>query len=110
MYNVADADPAIVARDTQMAELTPTSEMQSIAPQPGKLFDPLVTAPVLIAFSDKDAIFPPMCQQFQPLLYPMSKSLDVFHLPVAGHSLMLHRNAPDVEAGLLRWLQKVAPL
>jgi len=42
-------------------------------------------------------------------LYTSSPSVSVFHLPVAGHSLMLHRNAAGLEAGLLSWLRKVAP-
>ena len=107
MYYLPDADPAIVAKDNSMLNPTPTSEAQSIAPQPARWLDPLVNVPVLVAFSDHDAIFPPKCQQFQPLLYASSPRVTVFHMPQAGHSLMLHRNAPALEAALLAWLQSV---
>lgn len=109
MYALGDADPAIVARDTAMANLTPTAEMQSISPQPARTLDGLVTAPVLVAFGQNDAIFPPTCQQLQPPLYRLSPAVTVATLPAAGHSLMLHLDAPMLHAALLSWLGRVAP-
>jgi pimeloyl-ACP methyl ester carboxylesterase len=109
MYSPADADPAIVARDNAMANLTPTAEMQSISVQPARSLDALVTAPVLVAFSENDAIFPPTCQQLQPPLYRRSPAVTVSTLPAAGHALMLHLNAPALEQALVSWLGRVAP-
>jgi pimeloyl-ACP methyl ester carboxylesterase len=109
MYALTDADPAIVERDTTMANLTPTAEMQSISPQPARTLDALVTAPVLVAFGQNDAIFPPPCQQLQAPLYRQSPAVTVATLPAAGHSLMLHLDAPVLHEALLAWLRRVAP-
>ncbi len=104
MFNTADAEPSIVAKDNSMALLTPTSEMQSISPQPAKAVDPLVNAPVLVAFGANDAIFPAMCQPFQAPLYLLSPKVTTFTLPSAGHSIMLHKNAGLFEASFASWL------
>jgi pimeloyl-ACP methyl ester carboxylesterase len=109
MYALGDADPAIVARDTAMANLTPTAEMQSISIQPARSLDALVTAPVLVTFGQNDAIFPPSCQQLQPPLYRQSPAVTVATLPAAGHALMLHLDAPALHQALLAWLGRVAP-
>jgi pimeloyl-ACP methyl ester carboxylesterase len=104
MYASGDADPAIIARDNSMAYLTPTSEMQSISPQPGKAFDVLVNAPVLVAFGTNDAIFPAMCQPFQAPLYLSSPKVTSFKLAGSGHTVMLHSNAAVFEAAFVSWL------
>ena len=109
MYATDDAEPTIIAKDNSMAYLTPTAEMQSIAPQPARNVDPLVNAPVLVAFAAKDAIFPAMCQPFQAPLYVSSPAVTKFTLPGAGHSIMLHKNAGVFEAAFLSWLGTVAP-
>ena len=104
MYNTADAEPTIVSEDNSMAYPTPTSEMQSIAPQPARNVDPLVDAPVLVAFGANDAIFPSTCQPFQAPLYLSSPKVTTFTMPSAGHSIMLHKNAGLFEAELVSWL------
>ena len=109
MYAQSAADPAIVTRDNAMANLTPTAEMQSISLQPARTLDAMVTAPVLVAFSENDAIFPPSCQQLQPSLYRQSPTVTVFTLAAAGHTMMLHRNAAALEQALVGWLGRVAP-
>jgi pimeloyl-ACP methyl ester carboxylesterase len=109
MYATADAEPSIIAKDNSMAYLTPVSEMQSISPQPARNLDPIVDAPVLVAFGADDAIFPQMCQPFQAPLYVSSAAVTKFTLPGAGHSIMLHKNAGLFEAAFLGWLRTAVP-
>lgn len=108
MYASADADPQVVAADQAMAELSPESEMQSVSLQPARQLDAEVAVPVLVAFGEQDALFPPPCQALQARLFVSSPKVTTFVLSGAGHALMLHRNAADLQAALRRWVADLA--
>ena len=104
-YNLGDADAAVIAQDDTMIEPIPSAELRTLQLQPGKVFDPLVNVPVLVAFGQQDAFWLPACQTAQAMLYLSSPSVSTFVLPGASHNLMQHRNAGAFESELVRWLK-----
>ena len=100
-----EADPAVVAADDNFAEPIPSQYLHTLQLQLGKVFDPLVNVPVLVAFGKEDAAWLPLCQTTQATLYVTSPSVSTFLLPGAGHALALHPNAGVFESELVTWLK-----
>jgi pimeloyl-ACP methyl ester carboxylesterase len=109
MYDMKDADPAVAAQDNRMAPLSPESEMQSASLQPSRHLDQLINVPVFVGFGTADALFPAWCQEAQPALYVRSPLVTRFELAGAGHAIMLHRNAGQLENALERWIVRSVP-
>jgi pimeloyl-ACP methyl ester carboxylesterase len=114
MYNLAVADPAVVALDTSMAELTPSGEILSIIPQPSRLVLGTITAPVLLVLAEQDQLFPPVVLgvpvgPLELALFVASADKTLHVVPRAGHSFMLHPNAPQTNAAMLQWLSARVP-
>ncbi|MDI1436920.1 alpha/beta hydrolase [Polyangium sorediatum] len=114
MYNLAAADPAVVALDTAMAELTPSGEILTISSQPSRLVMPLITAPVLLVLAEQDILFPPSLLgvpvgELELALFTLSSDKALHVVPGAGHSFMLHTNAPETNAVIVDWLSERVP-
>jgi pimeloyl-ACP methyl ester carboxylesterase len=107
MYNLAEADSAVVAKDTQLAQLTPSGEILSISPQPSRAALPLITVPVLLIMAEDDVLFPP--QALELLLFTAALDKTFYLVPGAGHSFMLHPNAPATQQRVADWLSARLP-
>jgi pimeloyl-ACP methyl ester carboxylesterase len=108
MYNAPYADPAVMAEDNRLANLTPSGEIYSIGPQPSKLVMGLIRSPVLLVIGEADALFP---SQFAPqdlALFVGAPDKQLYVVPSSGHSFMLHRSAPQTVAVIADWLGKHA--
>lgn len=115
MYNLSTADPAIVDRDTQLANLTPSGEILSIAAnQPSRAVQPLITAPVLLLLAQNDALFPPeflgiSYAQLELALFVAAFDRSLYVVPASGHTFMLHPNAPQTQRVVIDWLGERYP-
>lgn len=115
MYDLSTADPAIVSRDTQLANLTPSGEILSIAAnQPSRAVLPLITAPVLLMLAQNDALFPPdllgiSYAQAELALFTAAFDKSLYVVPAAGHTFMLHPNAPQTQQVVVDWLGERYP-
>jgi pimeloyl-ACP methyl ester carboxylesterase len=87
------SDPDVIALDTEMANPTPSGEIFSIGMQPSRYVIPLVRVPVLVVLAEKDVLF------------PASNGPKTLHVvPGAGHTFMLHTNAPATNDAVADWL------
>lgn len=109
MYNlsVADgvADPAIVAKDDELANLTPSGEIMTISEQPSRYVIGSITAPVLLVLAAKDALFPSSNAGAELALFSGSSDTTLYVVPLAGHTYPLHKNAPQTNAVIAGWLE-----
>jgi len=102
MYDLTWADPAVVARDTQLAQLTPSGEILTISSQPSRAAQPLIHVPVLLIMAEHDVLFPPTPLELPLFLLALDKTSWV--VPQSGHSFMLHPNAPVSQQVVGDWL------
>jgi pimeloyl-ACP methyl ester carboxylesterase len=102
MYEAQQADPAVIALDTQLANLTPSGEILSIGGQPSRASLPLIRVPVLLLQAEHDRLFPPT--PLEAALFTGSSDRTTLVVPCAGHSFMLHRNAEATQQVILDWL------
>ncbi|WP_372518231.1 alpha/beta hydrolase [Polyangium jinanense] len=114
MYNVSVADPDVIALDTAMAELTPSGEILTISSQPSRLIMATITAPVLLVLAEQDILFPPdvlgvPVGELELALFALSGDKELYVVPDAGHSFMLHPNAPETNAVIVDWLSARIP-
>lgn len=100
----ANVDPDIVAADNALANGTPSGEVYSIGPQPSKAVVPLITAPVLFVIGDSDLLFELQWVDEELNLFASAASVDLHVVEGAGHSFMLHKNAPATNASIASWL------
>lgn len=97
-------DPAVVAKDFELENLTPSGEIYSIGPQPSKLVMALITAPTLLVLAEKDLLFPIDYADLEFSLFHSASDRDLLIVPDAGHSFMLHTNAPATNDAIGDWL------
>lgn len=102
----ANVDPDIVAADNALANGTPSGEVYSIGPQPSKAVVPLITAPVLFVLGDSDLLFPLEWVDEELNLFVSAESLETLIVEGAGHSFMLHKNAPATNARIADWMDR----
>ncbi|MHB8513471.1 MAG: alpha/beta hydrolase [Actinomycetota bacterium] len=104
MYNLDLADPAVVAKDTSLANLTPSGEIFSIGLQPSRFLLPLINKPVLVLLGGMDTLFPASFgpSEMQWFQGTTDKTLDV--APNDGHVFMLHKDAQAADAMIGNWL------
>ena len=102
MYQAGAADPAVVALDTQLANLTPSGEILTIGSQPSRAALPLIRVPVLVLQAEHDALFPPTPLEVALFLGSSDRTSHV--VPGAGHSFMLHHGAEASQQVVLDWL------
>jgi pimeloyl-ACP methyl ester carboxylesterase len=104
MYNAMDAEPAVMAKDNELAANTPSGEILSIGSQPSRFFEPLVTAPVLLVLAQNDLLFPVENGPDELALFALAQDKQLYTVPLAGHSFMLHREATATSAAVSAWL------
>ncbi|HVL88648.1 MAG TPA: alpha/beta hydrolase [Actinomycetota bacterium] len=99
-----NVDETIVAADNALANLTPSGEVYSIGPQPSKAVMGLIDAPVLFVIGDTDLLFPVEFVDAELNLFASAPSVTKLIVEDAGHSFMLHKNAPQTNAAIAAWL------
>lgn len=104
MFNLAYADPAVVAQDTALANPTPSGEILSIGPQPSRFVVPLISAPTLLVLAEEDVLFPIENADQEMMLFLSAADKTLAVVPLAGHSFMLHPNAPETNDRVADWL------
>ncbi|HEY2702360.1 MAG TPA: alpha/beta hydrolase [Candidatus Dormibacteraeota bacterium] len=105
MYAAAAADPAVIARDNAMANLTPSAEIWSIGPQPSRAVIGAITAPLLVILAQNDVLFPPAGADTEMSLFAAAQDKTLSIVGGAGHVLTLHRSAPLTTAVVASWLE-----
>jgi pimeloyl-ACP methyl ester carboxylesterase len=97
-YNLANADPQIIATDEATKQTVTSGEFATFVD--GFAATPNIHVPVLVAVGDTDVIFcdAPSCTAGGTLtreatFYAPDANLETFALPSSGHSMNLHRNA-----------------
>jgi pimeloyl-ACP methyl ester carboxylesterase len=105
MYAAAAADPAVIARDNAMANLTPSGEVLSIGSQPSRTVLGAITAPLLLVLAQNDVLFPAAGADAEMALFAATQDKTLRVVPSAGHALTLHRNAPSTTALVASWLE-----
>lgn len=98
------SDPDVIALDNAMANLTPSGEIFSISFQPSRYLLPLVQAPVLLVLAEKDELFPARFGENELLHFVLAEDKTLHVVPGAGHSFMLHLNAPATNDAIADWL------
>lgn len=116
-YNLADADPAAISMDERTKQTGTTGEQATFIDALDANYTRQIQAPVLIANGEKDGFFcvptgqdPSLeCSEAAALMtraqanFDPSASLETYVLPIAGHSLNLHRNAPQLFDAVGGW-------
>lgn len=105
MYHLANADPDVVAWDMAHANLTPSGEIYSIGSQPSRFVVGLVRIPVLLVLAEHDELFPGSFGESELQWFAGTDDLTLEVIPDAGHSFMLHRNAPVANDTIADWLE-----
>ncbi|MBI4730124.1 MAG: alpha/beta fold hydrolase [Acidobacteria bacterium] len=104
MYNLEIADLDVVAKDTELANLTPSGEIYSISQQPSRAVMGSIAVPVLLVLAEQDALFPSAAAQDELALFGSAADRSVYVVPQAGHSFMLHPSAPGTNDVIADWL------
>ena len=104
MYNLANADPRVVAWDNRHANLTPSAEIFSMGPQFSRFLLATITIPVLVVLSDKDELFPGAQGPNEMLWFAGTSDKTLIRLPNDGHAFMLQKDAPVAFAKIAGWL------
>jgi pimeloyl-ACP methyl ester carboxylesterase len=101
-----DADPAVVAAATARRPRDPCGDLGSIGPAIAVDLGTLaqIRVPVLLAYGDRDALFPPPAGQRQRSLYSGSRNVTLITVRDAGHAITLGRTAPTFRLAMLHWL------
>jgi pimeloyl-ACP methyl ester carboxylesterase len=104
MYNRANADPAVIALDNSMANLTPSGEVLSIGNQPSRWVIGGIRIPVLLVLAEKDTLFPGAYADEEITLFALASDKTTLIAPNDGHVFMNHYNASVTNAKIADWL------
>jgi len=108
LFWTPNVEPEVMAVEELFKETITTGELNTFPPL---VFSPNnaqgIHAPVLIVIGQYDNIFctPPQCPeaQVEATYYALEAQVEVKVIPLEGHALNLHRNAPAVFATVLEW-------
>ena len=98
------SDPDVVALDNALANLTPSGEILSISFQPSRFVVPLYDGPVLLVLAEDDVLFPAHFGENELLHFVRASDKTLYVVPGAGHTFMLHTNAPVTNDAIADWL------
>jgi pimeloyl-ACP methyl ester carboxylesterase len=104
MYTASGADPAVIARDNSLANLTPSGEVYSIGLQPSRTVIGSITAPLLMVLAANDVLFPPSGGDAELSLFASATDRTLRIVSGTGHALTLHRSAPLTTLLVASWL------
>ena len=98
------AEQAVIDLDNAMANLTPSGEILTISFQPSRFVLPLIDIPVLVVLAENDVLFPGGFGQAELLHFARASDKTLAVVPGAGHTFMLHTNAPVTNDAIADWL------
>ncbi len=104
MFYTDNADPEVIAADTDAAVLTPSGEVQTITFQPSRIGSALVDVPVFIQLAERDRLFPSAFADLWAAQFVSSRSVTVDIVPGTGHTYMLHYEGPAAADRIVDWL------
>lgn len=110
MFYTDDADPDVIAADTEAAVLTPSGEVQTITFQPSRIGSALVDVPVFIQLAEHDRLFPSDFADLWAAQFVSSPSVTVDIVAGTGHTYMLHHAGPAAAVRIADWLSDTAGL
>lgn len=103
-YNLSMADRDVVARDNELANLAPSGEIYTLSGQPSRWVIGDIRVPVLLVLAENDSVFPVEDGPKELALFTGSTDKTLLVVPEAGHTFMLHPNAPAFHDALADWL------
>ena len=98
------SDPDVVALDNALANPTPSGEIFTISFQPSRFAVPLYDGPVLLVLAEHDALFPAHFGPSELLHFVRASDTTLQVVAGAGHTFMLHTNAPATNDRIAGWL------
>ena len=102
-----NADSAVVAATVAQRDPDPCGDTGAVAQS--LVLDmvrvPAISVPVLLAYGDSDALFPPPAGVQQRKLYTGTRDVTLITLVNTGHAVTLERSAPVLAADTASWLQ-----
>ncbi|HEX9713672.1 MAG TPA: alpha/beta fold hydrolase [Actinomycetota bacterium] len=104
MYHLPAAEADVVALDNEMANLTPSGEIFSISMQPSRWVMGLIDVPVLLILAENDALFVASAGEAELALFSGTDDATLHVVPNAGHTFVLHPNAPEATDVVADWL------
>jgi len=104
MYHRSNADPAVIALDNSLANLTPSGEVFSIGSQRSRLVIPLIKVPLLLVLGEYDTLFPGHFAAQELALFTLASDKSFLIAPNDGHSFMLHFNGSATITRIADWL------
>jgi pimeloyl-ACP methyl ester carboxylesterase len=102
----ADTDPVVVERVTARRNRDPCGDNATLVrfAVMNQLGVGSITAPILLVFGEKDAVFQSDAMAKQAALFDGSTDVTTHSIPKAGHALTLERSAPLTRSVVSDWL------
>ena len=111
-YDVAHADPAVIAYDNSVADTTPRGQLIdlfSLLANPEPIPSENINVPVLVQLGEFDAVAPAAFARQEARAYPRSPFVFVDAIPDIGHAFNAHANRLRSWATISFWLRLVTP-
>jgi pimeloyl-ACP methyl ester carboxylesterase len=101
-----DASPEVISDATAMRNRDPCGDTNSVTTgiAADQLGLPTIKVPVLLAYGDDDALFPPPAGSLQQPRFAGSRDVTATFLPDTGHAVTLERSAPELRKRVGSWL------
>jgi pimeloyl-ACP methyl ester carboxylesterase len=121
-FYAPNASQAVINEDERLKDLTNQSEVDvssSLGLPPAQAPSRAITVPTLVVDGDHDISYcgpegSPACTPAALLAseqpyYSRRANLRVMVVPDSGHDVQLHKNAPQTDAAILKWVKSVSP-
>lgn len=106
MYDTRAADAAVVRKDTALSQFAPSGLILTMMSQPSRAVVGSIAIPVLLLLGEQDYMFPSARAQDELALFTSAGDRTMTVVGGAGHSLFLHRSAPETHQRLMDWLRQ----
>ncbi|MDQ3945897.1 MAG: alpha/beta hydrolase [Actinomycetota bacterium] len=106
MYDIRAADVAVVNKDTALSQFAPSGLVLTMMSQPSRAVAGSIGIPLLLLLGEQDYMFPSAHAQDELALFTSAGDKTMTVVAGAGHSLFLHRNAPETHQALVDWLRQ----
>lgn len=105
MFFTDDAQRKVVQADAAAAQLTPSSEIQTMGTQASRYVTARISVPLFLQLATEDRLFPATDGPQELALYPAAKNPTLDVVPAAGHTFMLHPSGRPAADRLVTWLR-----
>jgi pimeloyl-ACP methyl ester carboxylesterase len=107
-HNVDFTEPEVLAKDNQLANLSPSGEILSGGSQQSRVVMGAIRMPLLLVLAERDYIFPVADAAQEMALFASAPDKSLHVVPFAGHSFMLEHNAQETNISIVKWLRQRA--